>query len=130
MRVTVRQHGGLFDVDQTTEVAGSVARLLEGGELTAERRLARSVRAKLDRLAGTCADALEAAESIEGAPSRELEATGGVADSMATTVEIDRGGDTRTITFLSGDDVPTELYELVAAVLEAPHRDPGTRWAR
>jgi hypothetical protein len=120
VRVSVRQQGGLLGVDQTTEVAGSVARLHDRGAVTVERRLGRSVRAELARLSTACAPMLERA-------GVETEASD-VPDAMTTTVEIDDGGTTQTVTFRSGDDVPAPLLDLVAAVLDAPYRDPGSRW--
>ena len=128
VRVSVRQHGGLFGVDRVSEVDGRTARLVEEGAVTATRQLAAPVGDGIAQLAEACAAVLDA-DGGEAAGAGDA-AADVPADSMATEVRIEQGGTARTLTFASGDDVPAELKDLVAAVLDAPHRDPGTRWAK
>ena len=123
MRVSVSQRGGLLGADQVTELVDGTARVVDAGQVTAERELDQPVRDLLAALAERCsaADAADAAHGEAGADAV-------TADPMATTVEIEVDGRLREITFSSGEDVPAEVTELVNAVLESPYRDPGTRW--
>ena len=123
VRVSVRQQGGLFGVDRVSEVDGTTARLVDNGAVTATRQLTAPVGDGIARLAEACA-ALDEDDAVTAG------AADVPADSMATEVRIEQGGTARTMTFASGDDVPAALRDLVAAVLDAPHRDPGTRWAK
>jgi hypothetical protein len=118
VKVTVSQRGGVVDVDQVTELAHDRARVLEGGEVTADRTLREPVREHLAALAERCATA---AVPREGGAD--------VTDEMTTTVRIELDDRLREITYRSGDDVPDEVVALVDAVLETPYRDPGTRWS-
>jgi hypothetical protein len=110
-------------VDQVSEVDGAVARVVAGGDVTVERRLDDAVHEAIGELASACARAID----DEGGPAGP---SAGVTDPMETTVLIEQEGEEHTIRFSSGDDVPPAVTQLVSAVLEAPYRDPGSRWRR
>jgi hypothetical protein len=118
--VSVTQRGGVFGVDQVTEVHDSVARLLDKGEVTAERKLAKGTATTIARLVDRYT-----AVKREAPPSVGHVSESNVADSMATTIEIEGDtGESHEVAFASGDEMPPELSQLVEAVLKAPYRDP------
>ncbi len=121
MYVSVSQSGGLFDTQTVTELVDDVARVVDGGEVTVERKLDNDVRERLATLVARCAEA----GTLTG-PAEHAETT----DSLETTLRIDDGGTDWQIVYVSGDDVPAEVTDLVDAVLETPYRDPGTRWSK
>jgi hypothetical protein len=104
-----------------TELVDGTARAMDNGAVTAERRLDEPVTKKLAALAQRCAAAKPPDAVTQGVPPP---------DGMDTTVEIEVEGRRSSISYGSGDDVSPELVELVAAVLETPYRDPGTRWLK
>lgn len=123
MQVSVNQRGGVLGHEQTAEVHDRVARLIDkSGKVVAERPLEATTTSGVKALATKALSTIAGADTDDKAATKRAKSK--VADSMATQVNIDDGDRTVEYSFMSGDDVPPEIADLVRAVLEAPYRAP------
>lgn len=108
MRISVRQQGGAYDIDEAVEIEDDRVRTRREGAPEAPAQLdARSTDA-IQKLANVVKTAKVTA------------ARGPVYDQMTTFINIDDGESNHQIVVRSGDDAPPELWELVNLVKDAP----------
>ena len=107
MYVAVRQRGGFLGLDRTVEIDEGKVLVTENGVARPAAALDESQRARIEELVGGVIKSTDAVVTFHGStPS----------DSMDTRIEVDDGSRRRTVQLRSGDQAPTEVWELLGAV--------------
>jgi hypothetical protein len=107
MYVSVRQRGGFGGVDRKVEVRGGRVRVTEKGETREGPSLGEPEQTRLEEAVRNVLDSRGGVEPLRGSPP---------SDSMDTHIEVADGDERRVWKLRTGDDAPTEVWDLLGAV--------------
>jgi hypothetical protein len=109
MKISIRQQGGLFDLDREVSVDKGTVKITEDGAQREIGLLPEAERARVESLAARVA----AASDRVASRGSDLPA-----DPMETEIAIEDGAQRRQLKVISGDAAPDELWELIGLVNE------------
>jgi ribosome-associated protein YbcJ (S4-like RNA binding protein) len=107
MYVAVRQRGGFAGLDRKVEIREGRVRVTEKGETREGPSLDEPEQSQLKEIVGKVLKSKEGIVPLKGSSA---------SDSMDTHIEVGEGDERRTLKLRSGDDAPTEIWELLGAV--------------